>query len=140
MRPRRISAAFWPRCLSGLKIAGFTFCFAPHKMSRPELVGPAELYYNDSRAAQYTTNSRVMTVQSDMAERALQLLNFKDEGPKLIMDLGCGSGLSGQVLTDAGHLWVGLDIRCVAVDGVPCCGWRDCGQFPGTSHSVRELR
>ena len=25
-------------------------------------------------------------------------------------DIGCGSGLSGEVLTDAGHQWIGLDI------------------------------
>lgn len=79
-------------------------------MSRPELAGPAELYYNDSRAAQYTTNSRVITIQTEMAERALALLNFGDDNPRLIMDLGCGSGLSGQVLSEAGHAWVGLDI------------------------------
>jgi 18S rRNA (guanine1575-N7)-methyltransferase len=88
----------------------------PHAMSRPEVEGPAELYYNETRAAQYTTNSRVMTIQNEMAERALQLLNFPEEsGPQLIMDLGCGSGLSGDVLSEAGHAWVGLDIRCVSV-------------------------
>ena len=28
----------------------------------------------------------------------------------MILDIGCGSGLSGEVLTDNGHIWVGLDI------------------------------
>lgn len=80
-------------------------------MSRPELAGPAELYYNDTRASTYTTNSRVVSIQTEMAERALQLLNFGDEEPRLVLDLGCGSGLSGSVLSEAGHAWVGLDIR-----------------------------
>jgi 18S rRNA (guanine1575-N7)-methyltransferase len=28
----------------------------------------------------------------------------------LILDLGCGSGLSGEAVAEAGHVWVGLDI------------------------------
>jgi 18S rRNA (guanine1575-N7)-methyltransferase len=121
---------------------------------RPENVGPAELYYNDTRAAQYTSNTRVMSIQSAMTERAIELLNFPADEPKLILDrtlrelrlcacssatvhhaarltqsvvlscvhgctVGCGSGLSGEVLSDKGHQWVGLDIRCVCVCGRP---------------------
>lgn len=33
-----------------------------------------------------------------------------DNQPRLLLDLGCGSGLSGEVLTEHGHQWVGLDI------------------------------
>jgi len=28
----------------------------------------------------------------------------------MILDIGCGSGLSGEVLSEEGHFWVGLDI------------------------------
>ena len=28
----------------------------------------------------------------------------------MILDVGCGSGLSGEILTEEGHIWVGLDI------------------------------
>lgn len=28
----------------------------------------------------------------------------------MILDMGCGSGLSGQVLSDYDHIWVGCDI------------------------------
>lgn len=46
-----------------------------------------------------------------MAERALELLALPDDGtPKLILDLGCGSGLAGCVIEDAGHAWIGSDI------------------------------
>lgn len=46
-----------------------------------------------------------------MAERALELLALPQGGSaKLILDLGCGSGLSGSVLSRAGHLWMGMDI------------------------------
>lgn len=27
-----------------------------------------------------------------------------------ILDVGCGSGLSGECLSDAGHFWIGFDI------------------------------
>jgi 18S rRNA (guanine1575-N7)-methyltransferase len=53
---------------------------------RPENEGPAELYYNDKRAAQYTSNTRVMSIQSAMSTRALELLNFPEGEPKLVLD------------------------------------------------------
>lgn len=41
----------------------------------------------------------------------MELLRLPEEdGPRFILDIGCGSGLSGDVLTDAGHSWIGLDI------------------------------
>jgi len=51
-----------------------------------------------------------MTIQSEMSERALELLALPDDNPCLLLDIGCGSGLSGEVIEDNGHLWVGLDI------------------------------
>lgn len=52
-----------------------------------------------------------------MTERCIELLNlpaYPDDPetaiPSLILDIGCGSGLSGELLTEAGHQWVGLDI------------------------------
>jgi 18S rRNA (guanine1575-N7)-methyltransferase len=31
--------------------------------------------------------------------------------PSFILDVGCGSGLSGEILTEeGGHMWVGMDI------------------------------
>lgn len=35
---------------------------------------------------------------------------------RLILDLGCGSGLSGDAITAAGHKWVGLDISQAMLD------------------------
>ena len=45
-----------------------------------------------------------------MGERALELLNLKPDQPALLLDIGCGSGISGEVLTEHGHTWIGLDI------------------------------
>jgi len=78
---------------------------------RPELVAPPEVYYNDDEAQKYTNNSRIINIQTALTERALELLNLpKDSQPKMILDLGCGSGLSGEVLTEHGHIWMGFDI------------------------------
>lgn len=52
----------------------------------------------------------MMTIQAEMAERAIELLELPEDEPQMILDLGCGSGLSGAELVEAGHMWVGLDI------------------------------
>ncbi|XP_065201467.1 probable 18S rRNA (guanine-N(7))-methyltransferase [Planococcus citri] len=77
---------------------------------RPEHKAPPEVFYNEEEARKYTQNSRMMDIQVQMSERAIELLVLPDDKPCLILDLGCGSGLSGSVLEDQGHGWIGLDI------------------------------
>lgn len=73
------------------------------KGERPEHVAPPELFYDDTEAEKYTTSSRVIEIQEKLTARALELLALPDDGvPKFILDVGCGSGLSGQVLTEQG--------------------------------------
>ncbi|KAI9021097.1 S-adenosyl-L-methionine-dependent methyltransferase [Hyaloraphidium curvatum] len=79
-------------------------------MSRPEHQSPPEIFYNDTEARKYTANSRVASIQATMSERALELLALPPEQACLVLDIGCGSGLSGEVLEEAGHYWVGMDI------------------------------
>ena len=75
---------------------------------------PADLFYNDSESRKYTTSSRIQSIQAEMTHRALSLLHL--DSPSLILDIGCGSGLSGSILSsippDQGgpHIWVGMDI------------------------------
>lgn len=45
-----------------------------------------------------------------MSERAIELLVLPEDTPCYLLDIGCGSGLSGSVLEDQGHIWVGMDI------------------------------
>ena len=45
-----------------------------------------------------------------MAERCVEILAIPEDKPCLILDIGCGSGLSGSVLTDHGYNWIGVDI------------------------------
>lgn len=51
-----------------------------------------------------------MEIQEQMTERAIELLVLPEDTPCFILDIGCGSGLSGSVLEDNGHYWVGMDI------------------------------
>jgi 18S rRNA (guanine1575-N7)-methyltransferase len=51
-----------------------------------------------------------------MTERAIELLCLPEDTSCFILDLGCGSGLSGQVLEEEGHCWVGVDISEAMLD------------------------
>lgn len=45
-----------------------------------------------------------------MTYRALELLNLPPDEPAFLLDIGCGSGLSGEILTEEGFIWAGVDI------------------------------
>lgn len=55
-----------------------------------------------------------------MTHRALELLHLST--PSFILDVGCGSGLSGEILSSADanqggpHVWVGMDISASMLD------------------------
>lgn len=55
-----------------------------------------------------------------MTNRALELLDLKS--PSLILDIGCGSGLSGEILSEVPpeeggpHMWIGMDISPSMLD------------------------
>ncbi|KAL1411300.1 18S rRNA (guanine1575-N7)-methyltransferase [Vanrija albida] len=79
-------------------------------MSRPEEIGPPEIFYGDTEAKKYTANTRVQTIQAQMTDRALELLQLPADQSCFLLDIGCGSGLSGEILDEDGHVWVGCDI------------------------------
>jgi len=79
-------------------------------MSRPEHTAPPEVFYNEDEAKKYTFNTRIIEIQNQLAERAIEMLALPPDTPGLILDIGCGSGLSGEVLSEHGHVWVGVDI------------------------------
>jgi 18S rRNA (guanine1575-N7)-methyltransferase len=61
-------------------------------MSRPELQAPPESYYNEEEAAKYTDRNRIIKIQTEMAERCVQLLELQSDEGLLLLDIGCGSG------------------------------------------------
>ncbi|KAL2631113.1 hypothetical protein R1flu_015799 [Riccia fluitans] len=84
---------------------------------RPERQAPPEVFYNEREARKYTTSSRIVEIQAKLTERALELLALPEDGvPRLLLDIGCGSGLSGETLTENGHHWIGMDISDSMID------------------------
>ncbi|EPE28055.1 S-adenosyl-L-methionine-dependent methyltransferase [Glarea lozoyensis ATCC 20868] len=82
-------------------------------------IRPPDLHYNDTEARKYTTSSRIQNIQASMTHRALELLSL--DSPSLILDIGCGSGLSGEILSSippptGPHMWVGMDIAASMLD------------------------
>jgi 18S rRNA (guanine1575-N7)-methyltransferase len=80
----------------------------------------ADIHYDDAEAKKYTTSSRIQTIQASMTRRALELLDLK--ASSLILDVGCGSGLSGEIVSDVSpdeggpHTWIGMDISPAMLD------------------------
>jgi len=83
---------------------------------RPEHQAPPEEYYDVTEASKYTSNSRIMEIQANMTERAIEILDLPPDQPAFILDLGCGSGISGDCITEQGHFWVGMDISPAMLD------------------------
>lgn len=46
----------------------------------------------------------------------MEILAIPKRKNKLILDIGCGSGISGAVLGARGHPWLGLDISRAMLD------------------------
>lgn len=61
-------------------------------------------------------STRIIEIQEQMSERAYELLLFEEDESALILDIGCGSGLSGYVLQENGHYWMGIDISQAMID------------------------
>lgn len=67
------------------------------------LLAALRLYLTDGQS------TRNQAIQAQMTDRALELLNLPP-GPAMLLDIGCGSGLSGEILDEEGYIWVGMDI------------------------------
>ena len=68
------------------------------RSARPETAasGVASNYYADSRVDHYHSNSNVV-LQAELARCALDLTGADERANDLLLDLGCGSGLSAKV-------------------------------------------
>uniref|UniRef100_A0A3Q3BEM4 18S rRNA (guanine-N(7))-methyltransferase n=1 Tax=Kryptolebias marmoratus TaxID=37003 RepID=A0A3Q3BEM4_KRYMA len=76
---------------------------------RPEHTAPPDVVSSFQR-------SRMIEIQTQMSERAVELLNLPEGQPCFLLDVGCGSGLSGDHLSEEGHHWVGIDISTAMLD------------------------
>ena len=74
-----------------------------------------------------------------MTYRALELLNLPPGEPAFLLDIGCGSGLSGEILDEEGYVWTGADVapsmlgECASspTTGVPELWARGCTRTRG---------
>ena len=46
----------------------------------------------------------------------MEILAIPEGKPRLLLDIGCGTGISGGVLSEHGHAWVGTDISTGMLD------------------------
>lgn len=82
-------------------------------MSRPEHLMSAEYFYNAEESKKYSENSRIISIQTRMANRCIELLdldNIEKDKPLLFLDIGCGSGISTNVIESHGYFSIGMDI------------------------------
>lgn len=77
---------------------------------RPEAAASPASFYDEMEARNYDQNSRMQSIQTEIAERALEMLQLPEGKTSFLLDIGCGSGLSGALLEERGHYWVGCDI------------------------------
>jgi 18S rRNA (guanine1575-N7)-methyltransferase len=105
-------------------------------MSRPEGKSAPDVYYDETEAQKYDSSSRMRTIQvllasspsslslahrlsslkAEISSRAIEMLALPEDRPSYILDIGCGSGLSGEALEAAGHYWTGIDISKSMLD------------------------
>lgn len=75
--------------------------------SRPESLG-AKVYYTGEIAEEYNRSSSLNNIQSRLTERCLDILGQPENS--VVLDIGCGSGISTEHILDNGNYAIGIDI------------------------------
>lgn len=72
---------------------------------------PAYIYYTGDNVDKATANPHYVSIQRELTERALALIEIDDSFPQMILDVGCGTAISGQLISETmHHMFVGVDI------------------------------
>lgn len=98
---------------------------------RTGLDDPPYEYYSGDKVAELASSKHYQLCQRQLSQRAIEILNFPDDTcPKMVLDVGCGTGMTVQVVSELGHVCVGTDIapemmlsaqEAVSVEGIPNC-------------------
>ena len=88
--------------------------FPGDRSVRPELQARGEEFYGAEEATRYTASAPTIRIQHEITECACDLAVVADarlgSGGAVVLDLGCGSCLSGEVLGGRGWQWLGTDV------------------------------
>jgi 18S rRNA (guanine1575-N7)-methyltransferase len=80
----------------------------PLAVSKEPKVG--EAIFNELGAEVYD-QPKIKKAQAEITKRAIELLDLpKDGKPRFLLNLGCGTGMCGEMISESGHHWVGTDI------------------------------
>lgn len=82
----------------------------PKPKNIPKSLWPSVISRIYANSTHTTPSTRNQQIQADMTYRALELLNLPSDQPAYLLDIGCGSGLSGEILDEEGYIWTGVDI------------------------------
>ena len=52
----------------------------------------------------------MIAIQRELTDRAVEILAIPPGKPRLLLDIGVGSGISGNVLSEYEHMWLGVDL------------------------------
>ncbi|KAH9386963.1 18S rRNA (guanine1575-N7)-methyltransferase [Nematocida major] len=76
-------------------------------MGRPEELGN-EIHYTGEVAENYDRSTSINRIQRKLTERCLEILNNPTNS--LVLDIGCGSGISTEHVLSHGNFVLGVDI------------------------------
>lgn len=93
--------------ISQKHIIGILFFFHSTRAMKPEQQYlPAQEYYKKPQS--YSHLTRINTIQKQITHQCIEFLDLKRD--TLVLDIGCGTGISGRELAEHGCEWIGCDI------------------------------
>jgi hypothetical protein len=80
-------------------------------MCFPEINNTPEIYFNQNLVIQYFSSNRIIKVQTRLSFRAFAILGILDKlGPNILVNLGCGTGVTEKLSAVEKNLTIGLDV------------------------------
>jgi len=82
------------------------------KRGLPEAAVDASAFYNENRSREYAAAPHLPAIQAELTRAALALMPGSAAPPRLLLDCGCGNGLSARAAaaSSSGAHVVGVDI------------------------------
>ena len=75
-----------------------------------KILDPPYEYFNNDFIDKNSKSVHYISIQKKLTERAIELMNLDLSYPPIILDLGSGLGIGGEVINSNGGIFVGVDI------------------------------